>query len=308
MNSAGFWWPLRSSLASAIIVAATIGLPKQAGAHADLEEQIVRVTLKLAVQTNGLEASELYLHRADLFRRHAQFKEAAADLSQAALLQPDSAAVILARARLLADTRQTSEALDEVQRFLRFMPGHSEGLVLRARCHAGLNRRLEAVADFTAAIAISATPEPDLYLERARIQAALGDFASAVAGLDEGMIKLGNIPSLELPAIEYERAGANYAAALSRVDNIIARYPGREPWLALRGEILEQAGRFAEAREAFEKVLAGVAAYPPARRGLELSKDLETRASAGLTRAADKLSPSTNLPSANLHSALKSKS
>jgi tetratricopeptide (TPR) repeat protein len=162
---------------------------------------------------------------------------------------------------------------------------------VRARCRVLLKESPAAVEDFSAAIAKLPAPMPDLILERARLQAALGRLDDAVAGIDEGLRRLGEIPSLQLPAIEYERQRGDFTGALARVDRLVARYPRKEPWLALQAEVLEQADRLAEARATFREVIAGIEAYAPVRRQLDLIRQLESRARDGLARVEARLKP-----------------
>jgi hypothetical protein len=80
------------------------------------------------------------------------------------------------------------------------------------------------------------------------------------------------------------------------VDRLVARYPVKEPWLTLRAEILEQAGRITEAAAAFDAVLAGIAAYPATRRQLDLTRQLEARATAGRERTLVAPQPPAPIP------------
>jgi len=250
-------------------------------AHGPLHERIAVVTSEIAARPQ--EAS-LYLQRAELYREHLQFSEALADLDAAGRWAPAMSVTHLARARVLAASGQTTNALAEVENFLKVEADHPGALVIRARCRLASNEAREAIADFTTAITVSKPPEPDLYLERARAQAAAGQFANAVRGLDEGVARLGAPSSLQLAAVEFERQSGAFADAVSRVDKILASQGVKEPWLVLRGEILAQAGRLGEARDAFRAALAGIDTYPPVRRGLDLTVQLQTRARAGLAR------------------------
>jgi predicted Zn-dependent protease len=257
-----------------------------AGAHPSLDEGIARLTLQLASQPVN---AALFVQRAELYRQHEQFDAALADLAKAEQRQPGSTVVMLARAQVFSDVGQTTNALAAVQQFIAVATNNASAFVLRARCRLKLNEVGAAVADYNRALKITSTPEPDLWLERARAQAALGQFAGAVRGLDEGMARIGEVPTLQLAAIEYERQGAEFDAALARVDKLAAQHPGTESWLVLRGEILAQAGRLAEAREAFQQALTEIENYPPSRRGLEQTIQLQTHARAGLARAETRI-------------------
>jgi tetratricopeptide (TPR) repeat protein len=254
--------------------------------HPGLDEELARVS---ALIENSPTNAALLLQRAELHRRHSDFARALADIAVAARLTGGAPAVALARARVFGDAGETRAALTAVEDFLAAEPGHPDALVLRARCLTRLQRAGEAVADYTAALQHLARPSPDLFLERARTQAALGRLDEAVAGLDEGRARLGELVSLQLAAIEYERQGAKFDAALGRVDQLLARNRAKETWLALRAEILEQSGRLDAARQVYRQALEAVAGYSAARRGLEMTSQLEQRLRAGLARTERRL-------------------
>ncbi|MEY4387772.1 MAG: hypothetical protein RLY20_3055 [Verrucomicrobiota bacterium] len=255
-------------------------------AHGDLHERIQFLTQQIATNASN---PTLLIQRAELFRQHQQFDAALLDLATAARAHADERAIHLAQAQVFSDAGQTTNALDAVEKFLARETNHSGALVIRARCRFKLNQPQAAVADYTQALHAIKTPEPDLYLDRARSQAALGQLAAAANGLDEGLARLGEIPALALAAIEYDRQRADFDAALARVDRLLIPAPVKEPWLVLRAEILAQAGRLAEARDAFQQSLGGIEKYPPVRRGLEQTIQLQSRAREGLAHVEARL-------------------
>lgn len=260
-------------------------------AHPDLLEQIAAVTAQFKTQTNHFA---LYLHRADLFRRHAEFDAALFDLSAAERLVTNSSQLALARARVYSEAGRALESLTNAAVFLTTAPDHYEGLLIRARAQSWLGATNAAISDYDAVLKLAPAPSPDIYLERARLLANSGQLARAVAGLDEALSNSPFASPLQLTAIEYDRQRGAFDAALTRVDELIQRYPAKEPWLTLRAEVLEQAGRWDEAKQTFEQVLAGIETYPAVRRSLELTKQLEARTRQGLLRCG-----STNkIPSA----------
>ncbi len=259
-------------------------------AHPDLIEQIAGITQQLGQQG---ESSVLYLERADCFRRHGEFDEALSDIAAAERLQTNATRLTLDRARVLCDAGRATESLEDIQAFLKIEPEHAEALIIRARCQARLGHAEAAVTDYAAAIARSAAPGSDLFLERAKQQATLGKLDDAVRGLDEAITHAASPPTLQLAAIEYDRKRGAFDSALARVDGFVARYPVKEPWLTLRAEVLEQAGRAREAAQTFQQVLAGIEKYPALRRSLDLTQQLEARARQGLLRTQVKTSTSS---------------
>jgi hypothetical protein len=123
-----------------------------------------------------------------------------------------------------------------------------------------------------------------LYLERARAQTALGRFDAAVRGLDEGLARLGQTPSLALPALEYEREGGDWEAALERVERV-RQFLTPESFHAMRGEILWQSNRPAEAQKDFLTGLTVIENYSPARRSRPPTRELEAQLRANLRQA-----------------------
>jgi predicted negative regulator of RcsB-dependent stress response len=78
-----------------------------------------------------------------------------------------------------------------------------------------------------------------------------------------------------LPAIDLELQRSNFVGALERVDTLAAQSARKETWLKRRGEILIQAGRPQEAREAFQQALAALRSLPPSRRNVPAMMEME---------------------------------
>jgi hypothetical protein len=65
---------------------------------------------------------------------------------------------------------------------------------------------------------------------------------------------------------------------------VAALSPRKDPWLARRAEILERAGRRAEARATYRSALAALESLPPARRSAPATHELEQRLRAAVQR------------------------
>ncbi|PYJ03741.1 MAG: hypothetical protein DME25_11385 [Verrucomicrobia bacterium] len=222
---------------------------------------------------------ELYLKRGELRRLHVEWDAAYADYQRASALAPDWSLIDLARGRLFLDSGWPLSARAVLDRFLIHQPNHVEALILRARALARLNLRLAAAQDYSRAIRFSPEPGPDLFIERAQVLAAEGSayFSSALRGLDEGIQKLGPLVTLQLFAVDVELKQKNIDGALARLDKVAEKSPRKETWLARRGEILQQAGRPEEARQAFKAALASFQTLPPTRRNVPAMLELERR-------------------------------
>ena len=257
-----------------LILLATFAL-----AHDGLHEQIADVTAR--IKRAPLDAT-LYLKRGELYRLHQDWRRAEADYNRAARLQPSLAIVDLARGKMLFEAGRPQPAIVPLDRFLIGQPKHAEALITRARVLVKLGRRIEANRDFTKAINLSSTVQPDLYIERARSLAdepasTPSNNIEALRGLDEGLTKLGPLVTLQLFAVNLELRLKKYDSALVRLETVAAQSPRKETWLVRRGEILLLAGRKMEAQAAFAGALAAVESLPTHKRRTRAVADLEAR-------------------------------
>jgi predicted negative regulator of RcsB-dependent stress response len=148
-----------------------------------------------------------------------------------------------------------------------------------------MGRFREGAAQFARALA--AKPLPEFYLARARALAKADskNLRDVVHGLDEGLAGLGPVVTLQLLALDLELQIPDYPAALSRLDAITLQATRKEVWLARRGDVLQQAGREAEAKAAWEAALAALAQLPIERRDTRAMKTLESRVRESLQAA-----------------------
>lgn len=255
-------------------------------AHVAIDRQIQDLSRRIQEEPRN---AALYLRRGELHRAERDWSAALADYRSARELDFGLAAVDLCLARMHLDSGQPLEARRWADRFLAREPAHVAGLLTRARAQAGLGERVAAAADFDRAIELVRAPQkplPEYYLERARVLTDAGPrhVDQALWGLDQGLARLGPVITLELLAIDLELGAKRHDTALRRVDAILARWPRKELWLARRAEILEQAGRAQEARQALAAARQALGSLPPHRRKTKLLLDLEARIDAGLAR------------------------
>jgi len=222
---------------------------------------------------------EPYLRRAELFRIHEQYTNAAADIASAEILAPTLPGLDIVKARLFLDTGWPLSARAHLDRFLKIVTNSVDGYTLRSRAWAQLGQPLYAAEDFARAIAVTPEGAPDLYIERAHSLAAAGaeNLDAAIITLDQGIKRMGPLVTLQLTAIDLEVRRKNYDGALARVDTVLQRSPRKESWLSRKGEILLQAGRPAEAKKAYSEALTALNTLPPARRNVPAVADLERR-------------------------------
>ncbi len=218
--------------------------------HGDLHEQISRITSQ--IRQSPLEV-DLYLRRARLNHLHQDWAAASADYQRAETLAPTLDAIRLGRGQMLLAAARLEDAKSELDKFLTKVPLHVDGLITRARVEARLGRPRAAGVDFLRAIELAPHPEPELYLECAQTLSSIDAEHTGVAigVLDQGIAKLGNLPSLGVPALDLEVRLERFDAALARIQRLSTTSARRETWLARRGDVLMQAGRVHEARESY---------------------------------------------------------
>lgn len=271
------------AITALLLLALLSAAPLQA--HDGLREQIAAVTAQLASEPSR---ADLYLRRGDLRRAARELTAAYADLQRAAALDDTLDGLPLAFARLHFDAGRLSEAVTSATRALADHPANVAALMVRARAHAQLHHRAEAVADLTRAIGLA--PVPDLVLERARLlEGEPADLDGALAGIAEGLRRIGPVVTLQLEAVELERRLRRFDAAIARIDDLTAGMPRKEPWLARRGALLEEAQRADEALATYRSALDAALALPPRIRATRATSTLI----ADLHRHIDRLTAGT---------------
>ena len=266
------------------VICFAVGLePSPAIAHEDLHRQIA--ALSELIEQNPTNVA-LYLKRGNLHRAHHEWTFALSDFERAGALDSGLSVAIYFTGVTLFEAGMHESAKIALDRFVEGYPDHADALIARARVLVRLGDRIGAAMDFTGAIAQPSKPRPEYYLERAEALAAEGyeSLDEALRGLDEGMVKLGPLVTLQLLTIDLELKKNRYDAALARLDQIAAAASRKETWLARRGEILEQAGRSDEAREAMSAALAASETLPSHRRKTKAMEELEARARSALER------------------------
>src|SRR5688572_23554831 len=247
----------------------------RAAAHEGLHEEIAALTRTLEARPDD---AGLLLRRAELYRLHRQWSSALADLARAQELEPRLDGALLCGARVFLEAGVPASALALVERYLVLRPDDPEALRVRAELALRRGAIERAVRDLDRALLGPAPVEPDHYLARAEVLARLGPqgVQRALDGLDAGLERLGPVAALELCAIDLELARGHFDDALARLDQVLARAPRPERWLAQRGEILRAAGRPEEALQAFVEARVALGSLPPSRRSSAAVGELES--------------------------------
>ncbi len=232
-------------------------------AHPFLDERLALLDRDLAAEPAN---AHLLVARGSLLLDEGHADDALPDFDRALAIEPRLDVVHLQRSRALLALDRPEEARAEARRFVELDPGSARGWFQLAAVEGERKDRAGAIAAFARYFALAQQPRPEDYLARAELQRAAGDLDGALAGLDEGLARLGPLVSLLVRALELERERSDPAGALAIVDRLIAASPEDERWLLERAEWLDQLGRPAEARVALVAARSALATRPPARR------------------------------------------
>lgn len=258
-----------------------------ARAHGPDHEVIVALTAELARNPGD---AELLLHRGERYRSHGDLASARIDFQAALSNNPACHPARLRLALVARDQDRLPEALQLLDETLATQSTNLLARVARADVLIRSGRPGEAIPEYDRILAGSAQPRPDLYLSRSRTILAhdTNAWAVALAGIEEGIRRLGPVPSLQLHALELEERGGRVDAALARIDTIMEGMERRERWLARRGDVLLAAGRPREARTEYQRALAALARLPERLRRTIASEELRRELDAKLAEAPAK--------------------
>ena len=234
---------------SGLLIVALALFATKSNAHEGLKETARQLTAR--IEAEGASA-ELYLERGRIFRLSGDWVAALGDFRRAEKIDRSFFGVEREFASVFSELRNWPAAHEYATSHLARFPDDVEGLELLAGILEGTARYTEAAAQFHRALLLTERPSPESFLARARVLAKAGDPSRALRGLDEGLRLLGQVPALQLKAIELERASSSTDAAIERVERLAKGAARKEHWLVLRGEIELEGDRPADARRSFQ--------------------------------------------------------
>lgn len=249
----------------AAVLAVLVLASSTARADPELAARIGIVDDRIAEEPGN---ADLYARRAVLRAEAAEWTAALADLDRAETLRPDHPELGLLRARVLLGAGRADEGRAALDAFVAKRPDHAAARIERARLRAAEGDRDGAVRDWDVALAALPKPVPDFYLERARLllrEPARTD--DALAGIEQGVKRLGTLVTLVSFAVDAEAARARPTAALAWVDRLPKHLKTTPLWIARRADLLDAADRSDAALSARCDALAALRSLPPSRRG-----------------------------------------
>jgi tetratricopeptide (TPR) repeat protein len=244
----------------AALVAAT---PATALAHPDGD--FVAAEIDRLVAANPADP-QLLIDQALMRKRAHDWDGALVSLARALALGADADAVAAARGGVFLAAGFPKMAKLEYDAVLAHRPDAADALFERGRVLLALGEFDGADRDFARAIAIMPAPRPEHVALRAETLRSRGRREDAVRALDDGMARLGALPSLALTAVDLDVELHRYASALARLDALLRQAPANAAWITRRAEILKQANRTDEARAEFARALQQIEARPAQRQ------------------------------------------
>jgi tetratricopeptide (TPR) repeat protein len=210
---------------------------------------------KLGFDQNGRALIELRQGRVN---SALHLVESAIDLAERDLpagVHPVHRMVLFAnRAQLLARTGRAKDALRDLDRAIAIDPVFPDHYLDRGNLLFELGRMDDALADYETAMRVS-PPLPEAYYNRAELRLATGDLEQARADLDHVLeLDPGYLDAYVNRAGILEIQGDHDAARRDVVAGL-AIDPGNAHLHGVLGQLETAAGRFAEARAAFDAAL-----------------------------------------------------
>ena len=245
--------------------------------HGTVHEKINLLTEKLEANPHDVAA---LTQRGGQYMLDQNWDAAYSDFCAAASLEPLEPKHLLRQASALQKGGWNHTALFQATRYLRKRPNHVQARMLRAKIHAALGHVEQSVSDFDHAIRLAPVPNPELYVSRATTLLALDKQLTnrVLQGLDDGLAKLGSVPSLQMKALEIESKRNHFDNALQRVDSLLDSLPGnKDSWLVTKAELLLKAGQEHEAQTLLRDILSQLQALPSHTKNTRRVKKLLQR-------------------------------
>ncbi len=219
---------------------------------------------------------QAHLQRARVLQLEGAWDAALEEVELAAVRGGDPDVLGQARATIYLEAGFPRMAKVELDRVLARKPEQYGLLFERGRAWLAIGNPEAAARDFGEAIAKGPLPSPEQVLMHRDVLVGLDRKDDALGALDAGIARIGHVVTLEMPAIDLELQLGRPDRALARMDALAKTGPPNPLWLARRGEILDAAGRGADARAEYEKALVLIAQKRQDRLGKPI-EDLKRR-------------------------------
>src|SRR5436190_4352464 len=268
--------PMMSRIVLIVAVFCAIAVPL-AIAEDDILEAMDAVNRKLAEAPRD---PALLVQRSQLYTLKGQYDLAVADLNQAGQVG-GVPSIEYEKAKLFLTAGWNETGLEYASRYVAANPNDYQGYLVRARLLTRLNRLPEAADDYFKVMEKNRETPLDVYIEGAKaVSSEDGAYLpQALKMIEQGITRIGPVVTLQSAALEAEMRQGSWDAALARVDKIAQQSPRKDTWLAKRGDVLVKAGRYDEARKAYQSALEAIEKLGPNQRRqpttIEMEKQLK---------------------------------
>jgi serine/threonine protein kinase/Tfp pilus assembly protein PilF len=206
------------------------------------------------------------------------FQGAFADFARAEKANPDPLArygILVNRGVYRVHDGKLDEAIADFEQATALRPDQAQAYGNLADAYLRLGRPEAALPHLDKAIGLQ--PTAGLYRTRAGLHLKRGEYARALADLEEAIRRQPLRASREL-AVDHQERGRllfrdkKYADALAAFDTALTVFPGLQQTQQLRGEALIELKRYAEAVDALDRFLAQGAPTAAAHRARALAR------------------------------------
>ena len=257
------------------VLAAVLGLagPATMHGHGDVHGAIVILTRAIADQPSK---AALHFERASLYAQFDHFPEALADLAIVETLQPVHDPALALRGNILRRSGKPAEARAVQETFLKKMPQDARVRFDYCQTLADLQETAAALRELDHLMAASPAPSPDTVALRLRLTEST-DAAAALTWLETFLAKH-PLPVFQEEALRLEIKLGRTAAAVQRLDAMIATAPRPESLHLRKASLLAATGDQAGAQSAARAALTAIARLPVHLRSTRACTDLAQQA------------------------------
>ena len=249
--------------------------PVTAQGHGDVHEAILMISKEIEAKPGN---AGLLCERALLYSQAEHYPEALADLAKADEADPANDTPTAMRGRIFRSTGKLAEARAAQEAFLKKHPAHAQVRFDYCLTLVDLKDNPAAIRELDALISTSPQPPPDAAAIRLRLTEAQGAGGPAAA-LEWVKVFLTKhpLPVFEEHALRLEIQLGRTAAAVQRLDAMIAKAPRPESFWLRKAEVLAAAGDKAGATAAARAAGEAINRLPAHIRGTGACTALEQR-------------------------------
>lgn len=209
-------------------------------AHEGQSERIERLDQEIAAKP---EDPQLYFQRGEMHRICRHWILAEKDYKRASELDPEFAAIDLARATMWNDVSKSDKALPFLTDYHKKMPTDPEGYREQARALHLSGDPGGAAEAYSRTAELSETIGPELIAVWADCLSEAAREDEALEVVESGIRKIGPAVALEERALNLELKLGREDDALARIDGMLARSDRKDTLLLKKARILSEIGR-----------------------------------------------------------------